>query len=190
MYKKKILKIFFSLLIFSIIPSLIYLKFFKKNNTEVIKYNDNQTANNSNIIEDVEYLSKDEKGNEYLIKAEKGEIDFSNSNIIFLKNVYALIKLTGTNEVVITSKFGKYNSENYDTIFSKNVIINYQDNEITGEYLDFSLERNLMVISKNVTYRNINNILNTDVIEINIKTKDTKIFMYENDKKVKIKNKK
>ena len=33
------------------------------------------------------------------------------------------------------------------------------------------------------------NTLNADVIEMNIKTKDVKIFMYEQDKKVKIKNK-
>ena len=78
-------------------------------------------------------------------------------------------------------------SNNFDTIFSKNVIINYLDNKITGEYLDFSIERNSMIISKNVIYTNLENILKADVIEINIKTKDTKIFMYEKNKKVNIK---
>ena len=46
-----------------------------------------------------------------------------------------------------------------------------------------------MIISKNVIYTNLENILKADVIEINIKTKDTKIFMYEENKKVNIKNK-
>ena len=36
-----------------------------------------------------------------------------------------------------------------------------------------------MIISRNVVYTNLENILKADVIEINIKTKDTKIFMYE-----------
>ena len=40
-----------------------------------------------------------------------------------------------------------------------------------------------MIISKNVIYTNLENILKADVIEMNIKTKDTKIFMYENKKK-------
>ena len=40
-----------------------------------------------------------------------------------------------------------------------------------------------MIISKDVTYTNLENILKADVIEINLKTKDTKIFMYENEKK-------
>ncbi len=63
------------------------------------------------------------------------------------------------------------------------------DNKITGEYLDFSLEKNLLLVSKRVVYTNLENILKADVVEMNIKTKDTKIFMYENDKRVNIKSK-
>ena len=46
-----------------------------------------------------------------------------------------------------------------------------------------------MLVSRNVIYSNLKNILKADVIELNIKTKDTKIFMYENEKKVNIKSK-
>ena len=46
-----------------------------------------------------------------------------------------------------------------------------------------------MIISNNVTYTDPENILKADVIEMDIKTKDTKIFMYESDKKVNIKSK-
>ena len=73
-------------------------------------------------------------------------------------------------------------------IFSKNVIIEYLNNKINGEYLDFSLKRNSMIVSKNVVYKNLNNSLKADVVEMNIKTKDTKIFMYEKDKQVNINN--
>ena len=45
-----------------------------------------------------------------------------------------------------------------------------------------------MIISKNVIFTNLTNSLKADVIEMNIKTKDTKIFMYENNKKVNIKS--
>ena len=147
-----------------------------------------ETISNSNIIENVNYTSKDTQGNEYTINASKGEIDYSNSNILYLTNVYAIIKLKNSEKITISSDYGKYNSDNYDTIFSKNVIIKYENNKITGEYLDLSLERNLMIISKKVTYNNLNNLLKADVIEMNLKTKDTKIFMYENEKKVKITN--
>ena len=106
-----------------------------------------------------------------------------------MKDVTSIIKLTNSNEVNIKSDFGKYNTNNYDTIFSKNLIITYLENKITGEYLDFSLERNSMIISKNIIFTNLDNVLNADVVEIDLNTKDTKIFMYEKDKKVNIKNK-
>jgi hypothetical protein len=47
----------------------------------------------------------------------------------------------------------------------------------------FSLRRNSMMISKDVTYTNLENMLKADLIEMNIKTKDTKILMYEKIKK-------
>ena len=118
-----------------------------------------------------------------------GEIDFTNSDVIYLTDVESLVKLSNSNDVTITSDFGKYNTINYDTIFSKNVIIYYLDNKITGEYLDFSIKRNSMIVSRNVIYTNEENILMADVVEVNIETKDTKIFMYENKEKVNIKNK-
>jgi len=178
-----ILSIIFSFIFF------VYSKFFKKvekvTQTEV----SNDVLYNSNIINDVRYTTKDADGNEYIITALKGEIDYSNPNDLYLTKVDALIKLKNSNDIVISSNFGKYNIDNLDTIFSKNVIITYIDNEIKAEYLDFSLKRNLMMISKNVVYNNFNNILKADVVEIDIKSKDVKIFMYEKNKKVNINNK-
>ena len=42
---------------------------------------------------------------------------------------------------------------------------------------------------RNIVYTNLDNILVADVLEMNIETKDTKIYMYENKKKVNVKNK-
>ncbi len=178
------------LIVFLSISLFIYFKFYdedKNSKKQILKEETNSTK--SNLLENVEYISKDTKGNEYIINAEEGEIDLNNSNIIFLKNVKSVIKLTNSNKINITSKYGKYNTNNYNTIFSKNVKITYLENKITSEYLDFSLERNSMIISRDVIFTNLENILEADVVEMNIKTKDTKIFMYENDKKVNIKNK-
>ena len=186
---KKILIIFFIFIFIFLTSFIIFKKFFeKKENISSNVSLPEETISNSNIIENVNYTSKDTQGNEYTINASKGEIDYSNSNILYLTNVYAIIKLKNSEKITISSDYGKYNSDNYDTIFSKNVIIKYLNNKITGEYLDLSLERNLMIISKKVTYNNLNNLLKADVIEMNLKTKDTKIFMYENEKKVKITN--
>ena len=186
---KKNVKIFFLILISLALLSFIFFQFKKDDEkTEIKPQTTEELVYNSNIIENVNYKTRDGKGNEYTINAIKGEIDYSNSNIIYLTKVNALIKLSNSEIITITSDYGKYNSENFDTIFSKNVIIDYLDNKIIGEYLDFSMEKNRMIVSRNVIYTNLENILKADVIEMNIKTKDTKIFMYENEKKVNIKN--
>ena len=188
MYRKKIVKIFFILFLLIII-FLIYIKYNKNEKIDVKIEQNNTDIYNSNIIKDVEYKTQDKNGNEYLIKSKKGEIDFSNPNIVFLTDVYALIKIKNSEEITVVSDFGKYNSENYDIIFSKKVIIKYLNNKITGEYLDLSLERNSMIISKNVFYSGPENILKADVIEMDIRTKDTKIFMHEQNKDVNISSK-
>ena len=187
---EKIVKISLIISFLLIVILFIYLKFSKK--TEIILQEpETQEEINytSNIIKDVNYTTKDIDGNEYSITALEGEIDYNNSNILFLTKVEAFIKLKNDEIITIQSDYGKYNSDNFDTIFSKNVIIEYLNNKINGDYLDFSIKRNSMIISKNVTYSNLNNTLEADVIELNIKTKDTKIFMHEKGKKVIIKNK-
>ena len=189
MNKKKIVKNFFIIFCLIIILLFIYSKFSQKENTVQLKTIETKDEiYTSNIIKNVNYVTKDAKGNEYHITAEKGEIDYSNSNILYLTKVKALISLVNSDNISINSKYGKYNSDNFDTIFSKNVMINYLDNKIQGEYLDFSIDRNSLLISKKVVYTNLDNILKADVIEIDIKTKDVKIFMYQNQDKVSIKN--
>ena len=187
---KNVLKVFFSILFILFIFYFLYQKFFKSK--EVLtteKITEEEIIYKSNIIENVNYVTKDKDGNEYTINAAQGEIDYSSPDIIYLTKINAVVKLKDGSLITITSDYGRYNSNNFDTIFTKNVIIKYLENKIEGEYVDFSLERNSMIISKKVIYSNLDNILNADVIEINIKTKDTKIFMHEEKKKVNIRNK-
>ncbi len=184
---------FFSLLIFlyfksnenkSLIEKKKKIELVEK---ETIEATD-EKIESSNIMEDVSYSANDNKGNEYFLKAGEGIIDQNDSNYIFLTTVKAIIKLKDYQLIEISSDFGKYNINNYDTIFSKNVIISYLNNEITGEYLDFSLDKKLMIISRNVIFKNDKNSLQSDVIEVDLKTRDIKIFMYEESKKVNIKS--
>ncbi len=156
----------------------------EKKNVELIE----EKIESANIIQYVSYSAKDTKGNEYFLKANEGTIDQNQSNFIFLKSVKGIINLKDYELIEISSNFGKYNINNYDTIFSKNVVISYLDNKIKGDYLDFSLDKKLMIVSKDVTIKNNKNSLNADVVEVNIETKDLKIFMYEEDKKVNFKN--
>ena len=184
---------FFSLLIYFYFKSYNEKKLIeKKRKIELVEEKDaeidQEKIESSNIIEDVSYSAKDTKGNEYFLKASEGTIDQNDNNFIFLKSVNAIINLKNYKLIEISSDFGKYNINNYDTIFSKNVIIKYLENKITGDYLDFSWDENLMIISRDVTLDNEKTSLQADVIEVNIKTRDIKIFMYEEEKKVNIKS--
>ena len=184
--------LFFSLLIFFYFKTSYDQKLIEKKKTNLIEKENaefsEEKIQSSNIIEDVSYSAKDVKGNEYFLKAGEGIIDQKTSNYIFLKSVKAIINLENYKLIEVSSDFGKYNINNYDTIFSKNVIITYLDNKITGNYLDFSLDKNLMIISKGVILENNIGSLKADVIEMNVETKNIKIFMYEEDKKVNIKS--
>jgi uncharacterized protein YxeA len=140
----------------------------------------------SNVLENVNYSSIDPEGNEYTIIASEGEIDIKNNQTIFLKNVKASIKLKNSDIILISSGFAKYNAANLDTIFTDNVVIENLENKIIGEYLDFSMLRKNIIISKDVVFKNKSNILKTDVIEIDIDTKNVKFYMNEKEKKVSI----
>ena len=194
MLKKK-LKIIFFLIILIFFIIWIYLKFNSYSHNKVkidlnLEKENEKLINKSNVIKNVTYSAKDKNRNEYTITAEEGEIDQSNKDLIYLKNIKSFIRLIKSDEIFINSKFGKYNVLTYDTIFYDNVFIQYGEIKIFGDYLEFSIKNNIMEISKNVIMFNASNILKADGIKMNIQTKDVKIYMNEKNKKVNIKSKK
>ena len=176
-------------LVIILISLWFYLKYFTKDfedvkeNRVIEKIDENQN-NTSTYIDDINYVSTDVKGNKYQITAKQAEIKIENADIMFLTDVVAFIFIKDSDTVKITSNFGKYNTKNSDTIFSKNVIVVYPGHKITGEYLDFSFLTNLGVFSTNVIYTGDKTNGFSDKIEINLTTKDTKIFMNDTGKKV------
>ena len=178
------------MVLFIILISLwFYLKYFTKNfedvkETPVIEKIDENQNNTSTYIDDINYVSTDAKGNKYQITAKQAEIKVENSDVMFLRDVVAFIFIKNSETVKIASNFSKYNSKNFNTIFSENVIVIYPGHKITGEYLDFSFLSNLGIFTTNVIYTGDETNGFADKIEINLATKDTKIFMNDTGKKV------
>ena len=188
MSKKTVIQLLLIFLIFLISVSF-YLEYFKDGpktlkNKVLEKKTDIKQNSSSTYIDNIDYVSFDAKGNKYNITAKQSEIKIENPDIMFLTDVIAYIFIKDFDTVKITSNFGKYNSKNYATVFSENVIVIYPDHKITGEYLDFSFLKDLGTISKNVIYSGDKTNLFADKVEINLTTKDTKIFMDNSDKKV------
>jgi LPS export ABC transporter protein LptC len=191
MSKKTGLQILMILVIF-LIFILFYLKYFTKifeslKEAPIIEKIDESQNSTSTYIDDINYVSTDIKGNKYKITAKQAEIKIENSDVMFLKDVVAFISLKKSDTIKVTSNFGKYNSKNYDTIFSENVIVIYPGYKITGEYLNFSFLNNLGIFTTNVIYTGEKTNLFADKIEMNLTTKDIKIFMNNAGKKVLIK---
>ena len=192
MNKKTAIQILLIFLIF-LFSILFYLKYFKNSQkiSENIPKEDKQNItsqnDNSTYIDNINYISSDTRGNKYQITAEQAEIKIEDSDVMLLENVVAYIFIKDSDTIMITSNFGVYNSKNYDTIFSENVIILYPGHKITGEYLDLSFLKNLGTISKDVIYKGEKTSLFADKVEINLTTKDTKIFMDDKNKKVLVK---
>jgi len=176
-------------LIIILISLWFYLKYFTENfedvkKAQVIEEIDENQNNTSTYINDINYVSTDARGNKYQITAKQAEIKIENADIMFLTDVLAFIFIKDSDTVKITSNFGKYNTKNSDTIFSENVIVIYPGHKITAEYLDFSFLSNLGTFTENVIYNGEKTNLFADKIEMNLTTKDTKIFMNDTGKKV------
>ena len=192
MNKKTTIQILLIFLIF-LFSTLFYLKYFKNSQkiSENIPKEEQQIItsqnDNSTYIDNVNYISFDTRGNRYQITAEQAEIKIEDPDVMLLENVVAYIFNKDSDTTMISSNFGVYNSKNYDTIFSENVIILYPSHKITGEYLDLSFLKNLGTISKDVIYKGEKTSLFADKVEINLTTKDTKIFMDDKNKKVLVK---
>jgi len=189
MNKKTAIQVLLIFIIF-LFSILFYLKYFKnsKKISENIPKEDKQNIasqnDSSTYIDNINYISSDTRGNKYQITAEQAEIKTEDSDVMLLENVVAYILNKNSDTIMITSNFSVYNSKNYDTIFSENVIILYTGHKITGEYLELSFLKNLGTISKDVIYKGKKTSLFADKVEINLTTKDTKIFMDDKNKKI------
>jgi len=152
-----------------------------KTNTDI----DNQ----NNLIKNLSYFSKDNLGNEYIIESKYSELNLDNVDIISMENVSAKIIMANSKPIYVTSNFAKYNNENYETTFTDNVLIVYLDNKIRCEKFHISIKNNFANVTDNVIYENPKGKLIADTIEIDLITKNSKIFMDNEYKKIKITSK-
>jgi len=166
-----------------------------------IYYNDNETnssntflknintitknENNENTIKKIYYISRNNK-NVYEIMSETGNIDLKNPSIIFMKDVTAKITFVNSESIDIASKFAKYNNETYKTNFLESVVVKHLNHIINAESMTISMEDNLATLNENVVYKNLDIKLIADKVEIDLLTKDAKIFMDNSYKKVQI----
>ena len=154
------------------------------NEEKIQKKNTNQ-ENFSNKILDIKYVSKDENGNIYEIYSVSGESSLEDPDILNLFDVKGKISISNSSIVHIHSDNATYNKENYNTHFYKNVILEYENHIVTSDNLFLDFFEKEVKVENNVIYKNEENKLYADIVEINLLTKISKIYMFEEQKKVK-----
>jgi hypothetical protein len=188
------IKILIQLLLFIILVSTVttYYYFYKNNktNANINKINNNNeisiNKNSSNLIKNIYYVSTDNLGNKFIIKSKTGEINIVNPDIVYMTNVEAIINLINSDPIIIKANHAKYNKINYETNFKEDVLLTYQAHRITSQNLDLSFENNLATIYNKIVYDNNNVKISADILEIDLITKNSKIFMNNEYKKIKI----
>ena len=160
-----------------------------KSNFDIDDKTNTDIDNQNNLIKNLSYFSKDNLGNEYIIESKYSELNLDNVDIINMKDVSAKIIMVNSKPIYVTSNFAKYNNENYETTFTDNVLIVYLDNKIRCEKFYISIENNFANVTDNVIYENPKEKLIADTIEIDLITKNSKIFMIDKSKKVMVLNK-
>tara|TARA_B100001093_G_C26800291_1_gene1003052 strand:+ start:963 stop:1544 length:582 start_codon:yes stop_codon:yes gene_type:complete len=186
--KKKIFIQILLLLLILIIFFTVYQVYFKKvsdlDAPEIKLENTNQENNLKNIT----YDSIDKEGVKYIISAETGTFKEQEPDIIYMSKVTAKIILLDGSAIYIESLNAKYNNLNYDTKFQNDVKLNFLDHNVFCNNLDIFFKDNLLEAYKDLTYKNLDIIMLADKIEIDLLTKNSKIFNFNEDK-VKIKKK-
>ena len=210
MFKKNLLQLFLIFILFFSF-FLLYQKYFKKstqidknnkvenkiidpkkkiiqenkeiNTAEDLDINKNQVLNEkSNILKNIKYTSKDEHGNIYEIYAKKGVLDLINPNITSMDEIVAKIFIIDGSVINIESNHAIYNRKNYNTNFSGNVRLKYLSHYVNCEKVDILFDKNLAALYENLIYKNKKTRLKADRMEVDLITKNSKIFMYNNNK--------
>ena len=193
--------IFILVLISIFVYRTYYSKDFQENIPTITENstNDNLDINNKgqNLIQNIKYTSNNTKGDIYEILADFGETSLSDPNLMFLTNVTGNIIFQDKNNIKLFSDFASFDTKTFETTFINNVKIIRGEETITGNELYLILEQkeeliknnpdtdqNLIRISYNVVFKSPGYTLKADIIEIDLITKDMKIFMNKKIKKV------
>ena len=183
-----------------VVFNFYYKADFKKDQTDLKnKEIEEKSLNvkNNDLIENLKYTSNNSRGDIYELLADFGEASTENPDIMFLTNVNGRIKSKNKPDVLLTSKFANFNTKTFETTFIDNVKILRHDEIITGDELYLVLDRdkndfkenldkeeNLLRISNNVSFKKPGYSLEADIVEIDLITKNSKIYMKNGIKKV------
>ena len=196
MYKKILIQLFLLLTLVTI-TTFVFFFYFKEK--EIVKENNIQmekitelkiNEETASLMKNMNYSFSDLNGNNYEILSEFGKVDINDPDKIFMTNVLATIHLKNESPIKIVSKFANYNKNDHETKFFENVKIMYKIHKVTSQNLNLSFKSNLVTMYNKIIYTKPGTKLFADQLQIDLLTKNSKIFMNNKFEKIKIINKK
>jgi len=139
-----------------------------------------------NRIVDLKYNTIDEEGNNYVIESKSGKVSDKDKNILILREVIGIIKIKNSDDIIVLSNFAEYNKLTFDTYFYDNVKLKYEGHSIDSDTLFLNYEDKNINIENNVVYEGYNNKLLADMVEIDLVSKFSKIYMLDKEDKIKV----
>ena len=145
-------------------------------NNNQIKINKNlKNDKMENLTKEIEYITSNEKGDIFKILAQYGKTNLENSSILDLEIVNGIVSSIERSTIYITSDYANYNYVNQNSKFYSNVIVKYDDKLITCDNLDITISDNIAVAYSNVIVKDSNSIMKTQIMTLDLVTKDINI---------------
>ena len=184
--RRKLLVQIFLIFLTLILSIIFFFQIFKKEKKITFKPETTINESQTDLIEGIQYFSKDVNGNTYLIESISGSLDKENPDIIYLVDVKAKINFDKNDEIKVTSDKAIYNVNNFDTEFINNVKLSYEDNKLSCRNILVKFSENYAILSGNLVYNNLLTKLYADRMEVDLISRITKTSMINQDDKIKM----
>ena len=138
-----------------------------------------------NVIENANFVTRGNSGVLFEIKSDTAKTFSENPEISHMTNVLAVITLLNGEKIFIKSDNARFNQLNSNSFFEGNIKIDYSENKILCENLDIKFMDNLIVLYNNIEFTDLEKIIYADQMNINLVNRQAKVFMFDENKKVK-----
>ena len=143
---------------------------------------DREKKKTANTFVDVQYSGLDRNGNRFIITSKYADFETDRSNIIRMEEVLCIFYFKDQTSMTVQSSYGIYNNVTDDIEFTENVKMNYLENVLFSEKVNFFNVKNELLIEGNIKTKSPKGELQADRLDFDLNSKKLKISMDSNEK--------
>jgi len=143
---------------------------------------DLSSENDKDVFFNIEYSGLDLAGNRYKLKSEEAFTKKEKQEIVYMKFVEAFFYFKDNTVLKVKSNNGVYNNRTLDMNFEGEVIANYEKSRLTADKAVYSNSKGFLVISDNVTVKDVRGTMIADELLFDIKKQTLNIASFNEGK--------